>query len=43
MTRNGTYEGLGGFLDENDVEIEMSFKNCFDDEIVFLNVLWKDF
>jgi len=39
VTRNGTYEGPGGFLDENDVEIGMGFEDYFDDEIVFLDVL----
>ena len=39
MTRNGMHEGLGGFLNENDVKIGMGFKDHFDDEIVFLDVL----
>jgi len=33
------HEGLGGFLNENDVKIGMGFKDHFDDEIVFLDVL----
>jgi len=33
------HEGPEEFLDENDVEIGMSFKNCFDNEIVFSDVL----
>ena len=33
------HEGLEGFLDENDVKIGMGFKDHFDDEIVFLDVL----
>jgi len=40
---NGTNEQPGGFLDENDVEIRMSLKDCFDDKIVFSDVLRKDF
>jgi len=40
---NRTNERPGGFLDENDVEIRMSLKDRFDDKIVFLDVLQKDF
>jgi len=40
---NGTNKRPGGFLDENDVEIRMSLKDHFDDKIVFLDVLQKDF
>jgi len=40
---NGTNERPGEFLDENDVEIRMSLKDRFDDKIVFLDVLQKDF
>jgi len=40
---NRTNEWPGGFLDENDVEIRMSLKDRFDDKIVFLDVLQKDF
>ena len=37
------HEGPEEFLDENDVEIGMGFEDYFDDEIVFSDVLWKDF
>jgi len=40
---NGTNERPGWFLDENNVEVGMGLKDCFDDEIVFLDILQKDF
>ena len=43
IAENRTNERSGGFLDENDVEIRMSLKDRFDDKIVFLDVLQKDF
>jgi len=36
-------EQPGGFLDENDVEIRMSLKDHFDDEIIFSDILQKYF
>jgi len=40
---NRTNERSGGFLDENDVKIRISLKDCFDDKIVFSDVLQKYF
>ena len=31
------------FLDENNVKVGMGLKDCFDDEIVFSDILQKDF
>ena len=33
------HEGLGEFLDENDIKIGMGFKDHFDNEIVFSDIL----
>ena len=34
-------EQPGGLLDENDVKVRMGLKNCFDDKVVFSDVLQK--
>ena len=33
------HEEPGGLLDEDDVKIRMGFKDCFYNEIVFMDVL----
>jgi len=43
MTRNRIQHSPGGFLDENDVEVRINLKNRVDNEIVFSDILRKDF
>ena len=43
MTRNGAQSSPEQFLDEDDVETGICFKNHVNNEIVFSNVLWKNF
>ena len=38
-TRDGSYSCSGQFLDENDVEVVIDFKNYVNDEIIFSNIL----
>jgi len=43
MTRNGTQCSPREFLDKNNVEVGINLEDCVDNEIVFLDVLRKDF
>jgi len=42
MTRDRVQESLGQFLDEDDVKAGVCFKDCADNEIVFLDILQKN-
>jgi len=42
MTRDRVQESLGQFLDEDDVKVGVCFKDCADNEIVFLDILRKN-
>ena len=41
--KDGSYYCLGWFLDENDVEVVVDFKDHVNDEIIFSDILWKNF
>ena len=43
MIRNGIQYSLGGFLNENNVEVGINLEDCVDNEIVFSDILRKDF
>jgi len=39
MTRDGVQESSEQFLDKDNIEARVCFKDCADNEIVFLDVL----
>jgi len=39
----GVNSGPGRFLDEDNIEEKLCLENCINNQVVFANILWKDF